>query len=115
MELFLSGKYRTLIVKVDGELDHHVSGNVREAVDREIARTGAVNVAFDFRGVTFMDSSGIGVIMGRYKVTKALGGRVILYGASESVRRIIAMSGIDSIVTVSDSLENGIKEAALDV
>ena len=115
MELLLSGKYRTLVVKIDGELDHHVSGTVRENVDRELARTGAVNVAFDFTDVTFMDSSGIGVIMGRYKVAKSLGGRVIIYGASEAVKRIITMSGIDGIVTISDSLENGIREAAVNV
>lgn len=115
MELLLSGKYRTLVVKIYGELDHHVAGNVRENVDRELSRTGAINVAFDFSGVTFMDSSGIGVIMGRYKVTKALGGRIIIYGASDAVRRIIAMSGIDDIVVMANSLEDGIKEAAANV
>lgn len=115
MELLLLGKYRILVVRIFGELDHHVAGGVRESVDRELARTGAINAAFDFENVTFMDSSGIGVIMGRYKVTRALGGNVIIYGASDSVKRIIAMSGIDSLVTVSDTLENGIKEAALNV
>ena len=53
--------------------------------------------------------------MGRYKVARSLGGRVIIYGASEAVKRIITMSGIDGIVTISDSLENGIREAALNV
>lgn len=115
MELFLSGKYRTLVVKIHGELDHHVADSVRENVDRELGRTGAINVAFDFGSVTFMDSSGIGVIMGRYKVAKALGGKVIIYGASDSIRRIITMSGIDDIVVLTDSLESGFKEAALDV
>ena len=62
-----------------------------------------------------MDSSGIGVIMGRYKVTKALGGKVIIYGASDAVRRIIKMSGIDNIVILSDSMEEGIKEASVNV
>lgn len=115
MELFLSGKYRTLVVKINGELDHHAADVIREATDRELGRTGALNVAFDFTDVTFMDSSGIGVIMGRYKVTKALGGKVIIYGASDAVKRIITMSGIDGIVKIADSLENGLKEAVLDV
>lgn len=115
MELFLSGKYRTLVVRVYGELDHHAAGDIRESVDRELAKTGAVNVAFDMRGVTFMDSSGIGVIMGRAKVTRALGGRVIIYGANESVSRIIAMSGLLGLVVVADSIDEGIKEAALNV
>lgn len=115
MELLISGKYRTLIARICGELDHHVAAEVRESIDRELARTGAVNVAFDFSGVTFMDSSGIGVIMGRYKAAKALGGRIIIYGASDSVKRIISMSGVGTIVTVSDSFEEGVKEALLNV
>ena len=53
--------------------------------------------------------------MGRYKVTKALGGKVIIYGASDAVRRIIKMSGIDNIVILSDSMEEGIKEASVNV
>jgi len=65
--------------------------------------------------VTFMDSSGIGVIMGRYKTVTALGGKVIIYGASDEVNRLIEMSGIKSIVTVADNLENGVKEAGIDV
>ncbi|MCD8181222.1 MAG: anti-sigma factor antagonist [Firmicutes bacterium] len=115
MELLLSGKYKTLIVKIYGELDDRAAGDVKERVDRELARTGAVNVAFDFGAATFMDSSGIGVIIGRYRVTRALGGRVIIYGASDTIKRIIAMSGIGDIVIIADSLEDGIKEAALNV
>ena len=115
MDIFLSGKYRTLVVRVDGELDHHVAARIRESVDRELNRTGAINVAFDFSNVTFMDSSGIGVIMGRHKITKALGGRVIIYGASDAVRRLIMMSGINSLVVMVDSLEDGIKEAVVNV
>lgn len=115
MELLLLGKYRTLVIRLYGDLDHHAAGEVREKVDRELQRTGAVNAAFDFSRVTFMDSSGIGVIMGRYKTTCALGGKVIIFGASEGVRRIIAMSGIDSLVTVSATLEDGIKEALCNV
>lgn len=115
MELFLWGKYRTLVAKICGDLDHHAAKSVKENVDRELLKSGAINVAFDFGNVTFMDSSGIGVIMGRCKITKSLGGRVIIYGASDEVKRIITMSGIDKIVILSDDMEQGIKEAALNV
>ena len=114
MELMLMGRYRLLIIKIFGELDQH-KASVRENADRELGRTGAVNVAFNFENVTFMDSSGIGVIMGRYKTVTALGGKVIIYGASDEVNRLIEMSGIKSIVTVADNLENGVKEAGIDV
>lgn len=115
MELFLSGKYRALVVRLYGELDDRVAAEVRERVDRELARTGAINVAFDMSGVTFMDSSGIGVIMGRKKVTDALGGSVVIYGASSNIKRIIEMSGINSIVTIADTMQEGMKEAAVNV
>lgn len=115
MELFLWGKYRTLVVKLCGDLDHHAAAEISVSVDRELMKTGAINVAFDFSSVGFMDSSGIGVIMGRCKKARALGGRVIIYGASDAVKRIIKMSGIDGIVTVANSIEEGIKEAALNV
>lgn len=62
MELMLMGRYRLLIIKIFGELDQHKASSVRENADRELGRTGAVNVAFNFENVTFMDSSGIGVI-----------------------------------------------------
>ena len=102
MELMLMGRYRLLIIKIFGELDQHKASSVRENADRELGRTGAVNVAFNFENVTFMDSSG-------------LGGKVIIYGASDAVNRLIEMSGIKSIVTVADNLENGVKEAGIDV
>ena len=113
MEISIAGKYRTLVVKLSGDLDHHSAGKLREKIYRELERTGAVNVAFDFGRVSFMDSSGIGLIMGRYKVVHALGGKIVLYGLSENVRRIIEMSGIDKLVTTAKNLEYGLMEVTL--
>lgn len=110
MELSLLGKYRMLVAKLNGELDHHIATSVREAIDHELERTSAIHIAFDFRNVSFMDSSGIGVIMGRYKKVHMLGGQVFIFGASDVVRRIIDMSGIREIVTVADTLEEGIAQ-----
>lgn len=52
MELMLMGRYRLLIIKIFGELDQHKASSVRENADRELGRTGAVNVAFNFENVT---------------------------------------------------------------
>lgn len=111
MELFLSAKYRALVVRLSGEIDDRAAARIREGVDRELMRTGAVNVAFDMTGVTFMDSSGIGVVMGRARITESLGGFVVVYGANENVRRLFEMSGLTSLVTLSPTLEDGMKEA----
>lgn len=109
MEIRLIGDKHTLLVNIDGELDHHMAGKIREAVDRKIKSTNAVNIIFDFSKVGFMDSSGIGVIMGRYKISKMLGGRVIIFGAKKQTRRIIEMSGIDKIVRLCDKLEQALE------
>lgn len=113
MELSIVGKYRTLVVKLDGDLDHHSAGKLRSRIDRELERTGAINAAFDFSRVSFMDSSGIGLIMGRYKVVHALGGKIIVYGLSDSVRKIIEMSGIGNLITTAKNLEYGLMEVTL--
>ena len=78
--------------------------------DRELKRTGAINVAFDLGHVTFMDSAGIGMIIGRYKTVTALGGRVILFDVSGQVERLLEMAGICGLVIISDTLQHGIAE-----
>ena len=84
MIIDLSGQQKLLTVRLDGELDHFTTARVREAVESELVRTGAVNVAFDFSGVTFMDSSGIG----------------ILFGMNGETERIMRMSGVDRIAEI---------------
>ncbi len=103
MELTLNTKHRTLTVKMRGELDHHSARAVREAIDAALVRSSAENIAFDFSQVTFMDSSGIGVIMGRYKRVRAIGGRIFIYGMNTEITRIMEMSGIHNIAVVSDT------------
>ena len=108
MELKLIGEKRALLVRVNGELDHHIASSLREAVDSKIRCTNAVNVIFDFSNVGFMDSSGIGVIMGRYKAVKTLGGCVIIFGQNTQIKRIVEMSGIDKIVKIADTYDDAL-------
>lgn len=109
MEIKLIGDKRCIVVKIKADLDHHAACEIRKSVDAKIKSTNAINVIFDFSKVDFMDSSGIGVIMGRYKMTKILGGKVVVYGVKKQVQRIIEMSGIDRLVTVCQSYDEAIK------
>ncbi len=109
MEIKLLGEKRAVLVKIDGELDHHIAGSLREAVDSKIRCTNAVNVIFDFSNVGFMDSSGIGVIMGRYRAVKTLGGTVVIFGQNMQIKRIVEMSGIDKIVKIADTLDGALE------
>ena len=68
--------------------------NIRRRADYEIERFMPKRVVFDFDSVTFMDSAGIGMVIGRYKQTAMLGGKMALANLTESVRKIFEMSGV---------------------
>ncbi|MEE1012921.1 MAG: anti-sigma factor antagonist [Clostridia bacterium] len=88
----------TLVVKPEGEIDQSCAAELRADIDREIRRQNAKNLILDFGGVTFMDSSGIGVIIGRYKQIKALGGRTMIIRPQPQVDKILELSGLKKIV-----------------
>lgn len=97
-------------MRASGEIDHHSAEKIKQVVEKEIKRTSAVNVAFDFGCVTFMDSSGIGMLIGRYKTVTALGGTMIIFDANEQIKRLMNMSGLTRLVTVSETLQMGITQ-----
>ena len=85
-----------LKLKLVGELDHHNAEKMRKKLDREILENGAETVIFDLSDLTFMDSSGIGVLLGRYKLfaTKKL----YITGAVESVDKVLKISGVYTLM-----------------
>ncbi len=89
-----------LIVSFSGEIDHHEAGAVREKLDELIFEERPENLTFDFSGVKFMDSSGIGLVLGRHRVVSSLGGKTNIIGVSASIGRIFKMSGIDKFIEV---------------
>ena len=109
MQVRLLGEKRALLVRLSGELDHHSAASVKEEADSMLRSTNAVNILFDFSDLTFMDSSGIGMIMGRYKKVRTLGGRVIAYGVSAQIMRILEMSGIDKIIKLTPDFERAVR------
>ena len=108
MEVTYIPKHRLILVRVTGEIDHHSAESIRRVTEKEIRRTSAINIAFDFGSVTFMDSSGIGMIIGRYKTASSLGGSVIVFDANEQVMRLMDMSGLSLLVIISDTMQKGI-------
>jgi len=100
MTIEIAGEKRLLTARLDGELDHRSVDDIRKEIEKHISKTGVINVALDFSNVIFMDSSGIGFILGRYKTVRALGGRLILFGMSREIERIVKMSGIDKIAEI---------------
>ncbi len=91
-------KNNCLVIYITDDLDHHAVGYLRERSDRLIDAGDIRNVIFDFKDVTFMDSSGIGLIMGRYKKVVFIGGRAAVTNIGKSVDRIFKMSGLYKII-----------------
>ena len=104
MDIRFSNKGATLIVTVAGELDHHYSEYAREKIDGQIMKSTTKNVIFDFTRLGFMDSSGIGVIAGRYRNISRLGGKAAIVCKNMQINRILEMSGILKIIRAYENL-----------
>ena len=96
--LLYEKKKNTLTVKLRGELDHSVAAGVRAELDELILDLGVRRLVFDLNGLEFMDSSGIGLIIGRYKLMARRGGSVAVRGPGRRVDRIFQMSGLYQLV-----------------
>ena len=94
---------KVLLLQITEEIDHHTTEKIRREADDEIARFMPRKVIFDFSNVTFMDSAGIGMIIGRYKMAKMLGGSLEMVNVSPSIRKIFEMSGVVKICPIREA------------
>ena len=93
---------KLLIVKITDEIDDHSAQMIRRKVDYEIERYMPRKIVFDFNSVTFMDSAGIGLIIGRYKFARMLGASLELSNLTGSVKKLFEMSGILKLIPVTE-------------
>ena len=100
---------KLLVFKISEEIDECSVKEIRRKADYEIERFMPREVIFDFDRVTFMDSAGIGMVIGRYKEANMLGGKTALANLTDSVRKIFAMSGVLKIIPEID-LEKRLEE-----
>jgi stage II sporulation protein AA (anti-sigma F factor antagonist) len=103
-------KGNVLIIYVNGELDHHNAMTIRETADDRVFNNGIKNIIFDFAKTGFMDSSGIGVIMGRYKLVKGIGGKVGVINVKKNIDKILLFSGLNKIIERYENMENAIND-----
>lgn len=89
---------KVLTVSPSGELDHFLAENMRNTIDATVIRSGAKILVFDMSEISLMDSSGIGMLIGRYKFMKKRGGKVRVRGMDRQVERIFKMSGLNQII-----------------
>ena len=98
MELNAQKRGARLSVQLSGELDHHSAEQTRIMLDTLLRDVTVHELVLDLSGMTFMDSAGIGVLLGRFRKLSMRGGRMIVRGMNASVDRLFQMSGIYAIV-----------------
>ncbi len=99
MELSIQIEGNVCRVALSGELDHHAAGEARTRIDEALREDMAIDALhLNLSGITFMDSAGLGMILGRYRVIAERGGRFVLTGASGYAERILKMAGIYALV-----------------
>ena len=84
-----------------GEIDHHNAKEIREELDRFILSSQPKELAIDFKEISFMDSSGIGLIMGRHKLITECGGKLIVKNPQLYIKRVLKLSGIERLVKIT--------------
>lgn len=89
-----------LLCKLNGEIDHHTTLPIRLDIDERIETCRPQTVVLDFSNVTFMDSSGIGLVMGRYKILNELGGTLEVTGLSDNSYKVMRLAGLDRIANI---------------
>ena len=94
METKFYEKDKLLIFKISEEIDDYTVRKIRRRADYEIERYMPKRVVFDFDNVTFMDSAGIGLIIGRYKFAGMIGAKLEVSNLNQNIRKIFDMSGI---------------------
>ena len=98
VELKFREEDSTLTAVLDGEIDHHSAGPLRERIDEAIIVFKPEKIVLDFSGITFMDSSGVGLIMGRYKTASLYGGKTFVKVGEGRIKNILLLSGLKTLV-----------------
>lgn len=92
-----------LIIRIDGDIDHHTCEEIRNKVDQEINRRNPRSIIFDMKNVNFMDSSGIGVLIGRYKLIMANGGIAAMIDLKPQIKRVYDICGLKKIIPIYEN------------
>lgn len=108
LSINLEVKYQVLLVRLSGELDHHTADELRTKIT-DILDNGHINhIVLNLQDLNFMDSSGLGVILGRYKQIKNIGGEMVVCSISPSVQRLFEMSGLFKIIRLEQTEQNAL-------
>ena len=100
MALYITLSEQSMTAYLAGELDHHSAKAVREEIDETASRGCPDELVLDFQNVSFMDSSGIGLVMGRYALMQELGGSLRVVNMSSHIRKVMKLAGLDRLAVM---------------
>lgn len=106
MGVELKTEEKELTALLSGDIDHHTAKQLREEIDSQASLDKPELLKLDFQNVDFMDSSGIGLIMGRYKLMQSLGGRLRVINVPNYIARVIRLSGLDQLGVLEKDVEH---------
>lgn len=89
-----------LCIKMPTEIDHHRAAGISECADKMILNDKVKNIVFDFESTVFMDSSGLGIIIGRYRRISCFGGKVYAVNVNERIKKLLKTSGMTSVIEI---------------
>ncbi len=92
----------TMFAYLNGEIDHHTASKIRSLLDVKIEGSQPKLLILDFTNISFMDSSGIGLVMGRYKLMQYIGGKLKIINPSPQIRRVMSLAGFDRLAVIEN-------------
>lgn len=104
MKVTYNEKDKLLKIEITEEIDHHSSEKIRARADFEIQKYIPKKLVMDFENVNFMDSAGIGMILGRYKMITMFGGTMGMINVHPSVRKVFEMSGVTKLIPIIEEI-----------
>ena len=105
MNCIVTNDNSVTVAKIIGDLDHHTAKFIRGEIDKGIKETLPHRLILDFSHVTFMDSSGIGLVMGRYKLMGENGGEVLVANPPDYIKKVFKLAGIDKLTKIVGDYE----------
>ncbi len=109
MQVEVRMENNVLIAVLGGEIDHHFAEQIRNEIELKYEENKAKDIILSFKNVRFMDSSGIGMVIGRYKFVVARGGNLVASDLTLEAKRIFDMSGLAKIVDIYDTLDEAME------
>ena len=93
---------------ISGDVDHHSAGELREKIDRAVEMSYPEVLILDFGGVTFMDRSGIGLVLGRWQLMRDISGEAVVQTAAKYISKVMRMAGIEKLLSDQDKKEESL-------